>query len=84
MLKFFLVFGLSGLGMMGCASDESVICERLAECDLLPEGLSGDECESQAASQVPEERLEKCAECVEDKDCDAIQDGCRADCEPGA
>ena len=69
--------------MLGCASDESVVCDRLAECDLLPEGLSAAECEEQAQGQVPEDRLSKCAECVEDKDCDDIPDGCRTHCEPG-
>jgi hypothetical protein len=73
---------LACLALLGCASDESVICDRLAECDLL-DGLSVADCEDQASQQVPEDRLSKCAECVEDKECKDIQDGCRAHCEPG-
>src|SRR5215213_8372233 len=83
MRKFLLLCGLCGLGLAGCASDESVVCDRLAECDLLPEGLSSDDCESQAVRQVPEDRLEKCAECVEEEDCKSLLDACRSDCEPG-
>ena len=82
MLKF-LVFGLCGVGVFGCASDESVICDRLAECDLLPEGLSADDCEDQAVRQVAKDRLEKCAECVEAEECKALVDACRKHCEPG-
>ena len=73
---------LACLAVLGCASDESVVCDRLAECDLL-DGLSKAECEEQAQGQVPEDRLSKCAECVEDKDCDDIKDDCRSLCEPG-
>jgi hypothetical protein len=71
------------LGIWGCASDESVVCDRLAECDLMPEGLSRDQCEAESARQVPENRLEKCAECVEDHECEELIDACRKHCEPG-
>jgi hypothetical protein len=74
---------LACLAVLGCSSDESVVCDRLAECDLLPEGLSAADCEDQAATQVPEDRLSDCADCVESKDCEEIQDGCRTQCEPG-
>ena len=69
--------------LLGCASDESVVCERLSECDLMPEGLSQSECEDEAVLQVPEDRLEACAECVEDTDCKKITEKCGSLCEPG-
>lgn len=82
--RFCLRFSvLACLSLLGCSSDESVVCDRLAECDLLPEDLSAADCEDQAATQVPEDRLSQCAECVEDHDCEDIQDDCRAFCEPG-
>lgn len=79
---------LACLAVFGCASDESVVCDRLAECNLLKdvstdEDLSVADCEEQSASQVPEDRLSKCADCVESKDCEDIQEGCRSLCEPG-
>jgi len=81
--RFCLRFSvLACLSVLGCSSDESVVCDRLAECDLLKE-LSMADCEDQAATQVPEDRLSKCAECVEGHDCKDIQDDCRALCEPG-
>ena len=72
-----------GLFALGCASDESVVCERLAECELLPEGLNESECEEQAVRQVPEDRLASCSECVEDNDCKKLVDACRKHCKPG-
>ena len=71
------------VALLGCASDESVVCERLAECDLMPEGLSESDCEEQAVRQVPEGRLEQCAECVEENDCKKVADACRKFCRPG-
>jgi hypothetical protein len=77
-------FSLIGLVLLaaGCASDESVICERLAECNELAEGLSVTDCEEQAVRQVAEARLDKCADCVEEEDCDTLVDACRSVCEP--
>lgn len=71
------------LCLTGCSSDERVICERLAECELLPEGLSLSECEEDARRQVSEERLERCAECVEEESCENLQEECRSTCQPG-
>jgi hypothetical protein len=71
------------IGALGCASEESSICERLAACDELPEGLSVAECEDQAVRQVSEERLELCAECVNEHDCKTLVDACRKSCRPG-
>lgn len=79
----FLTPLLVAVAILGCSSDESVVCERLAECELLPDGLNEGECEEQAVRQVPEDRLEKCAECVEENDCKKLVDACRKDCEPG-
>jgi hypothetical protein len=73
----------AAVALLGCASDESIVCDRLAECDLLPEGLSQSECEEEAALQVPEDRLEECAECVGDTDCKKITETCGRHCEPG-
>jgi hypothetical protein len=74
---------LCAAGLFGCASDESVVCDRLAECDIMPVGLSAQECEDQAARQVPEDRLERCAACMEDHDCAELPGACRDLCEPG-
>jgi hypothetical protein len=74
---------LAFLALGACASDESSVCERLAECDLLPEGLSESECEDQAVRQVPEERLSKCSDCVEKNECKTLVDACGEVCEPG-
>ena len=74
---------LACLALLGCSSDEGVVCCRLAECELLPEGLSDAECEEQAQRQVPEDRLSECAECVESRDCKDILDDCRSQCVPG-
>jgi hypothetical protein len=46
-------------------------------------GLSESQCEEQAVRQVPEDRLERCAECVEDHDCKQIKDACEKHCKPG-
>ncbi|HEX6274534.1 MAG TPA: hypothetical protein VFZ53_15935 [Polyangiaceae bacterium] len=73
----------AALGLAGCSSDESVVCDRLAECDLMPEGLSAEKCEEEAARQVPAERLERCAECVEEEECKDLPEACREHCEPG-
>jgi hypothetical protein len=77
-------FPLVGLLLLaaGCSSDETVICERLAECNELPEGLTVAECEKQAVRQVADARLDKCAECVEEEACDTLVDACRSVCEP--
>ena len=69
--------------LVACASDESVVCERLADCELLPEGLSESECEDQAVRQVPGDRLSECADCVDENDCKKITDACGNLCEPG-
>ena len=76
-------FTLIGLMLLaaGCASDESVICERLAECNELPEGLTVAGCEEEAAKLVSETRLDECADCVEDEECDALVEACRSVCE---
>src|SRR5262245_49373667 len=76
-------FALACLALLGCSSDESVVCERLDECKELPEGLTVSDCEDQAVRQVPEDRLSKCAECVEDHGCDEVVTACRDLCEPG-
>jgi len=83
MKSFFGFCVLSCLGLAACASDESSICKRLAECKQLPEGLSESECEDQAVRQVPEERLADCADCVDEKECNEFVEACRELCEPG-
>jgi hypothetical protein len=83
MRSSFALLALAGSFLIGCASDEEVICERLAECDLLVDGLTEPKCEDDAARQVSQDRLEKCADCVEDKPCKEVLDGCRNVCEPG-
>jgi hypothetical protein len=78
-----LRFGLAGaLACAGCTSHEVTICERLAECDLLPDGFSQDKCEATAGSHVEDDRLSRCAECVSETDCSAIVDECGEHCEP--
>jgi hypothetical protein len=80
-----------GLGAWGCKSDEATICEKLDECNLLPEGkptkhdpngFGVDDCESQVENELGEADREKCAECVTDHACAEIQASCRAVCNP--
>ena len=76
----FALFG--ALFCAGCTSDETTICERLDSCQLLPEGYGLEDCKSGAGQHVSDERLERCAECVTNEDCDTLQDACREYCEP--
>ena len=79
----FLPLLFVAVAVLGCASDESIVCERLDECGLMPDGLSDADCEDQAVVQVPEDRLERCAECVDDTDCKNLVEKCGTFCEPG-
>jgi hypothetical protein len=62
---------------LGCKSDETAICERLDECNLLPSGTSVEDCEEDAEDI---DDTEDCLECVEDEDCD-MQVRCLGACE---
>ena len=79
---FLRVALVGALLCVGCTSDETTICERLSECQLLPEGYSEDNCKRDAGLHVEDDRLDQCAECVTEKGCDQITDGCREFCEP--
>ena len=70
------------LACAGCTSDEATICERLNECQLLPKGYSQDKCEANAGAHVTDDRLELCAECVTEKECESIVAECAVHCEP--
>lgn len=62
---------------LGCTSNETAICERLDECNLLPAGTSVEDCEEDAEDiDDPGE----CRECVEDEDCSDLGQ-CLNDCE---
>lgn len=61
----------------GCTDDGTAICERLAECKLLPEGYSRGSCERELAR---ESDLVPCRECVEDTSCKDIVEECRDEC----
>jgi hypothetical protein len=86
---FFAVF--LGVGAWGCKSDEATICEKLDECNLLPEGqptkndkdgFQVDDCERQVENELGKAERERCAECVTSHSCAEIQDACRTDCNP--
>jgi hypothetical protein len=61
----------------GCTDDATAICERLAECKLLPDGYSEGSCERELAR---ENDLESCRDCVEDTSCKDIVEECRNEC----
>lgn len=65
------------LVVMGCTDDATAICERLSECELLPEGYSKRSCERELAR---ESALESCRECVEDTSCKDIVEECANEC----
>ncbi|HEY3499912.1 MAG TPA: hypothetical protein VGK73_34715 [Polyangiaceae bacterium] len=72
----------------GCTSDETIVCERLDECKLLPvsvdpkKNYTVEQCELDVPAHVSDDRLERCAECVTKESCDTLLDACREHCEP--
>lgn len=60
-----------------CTADGTAICERLAECELLPENYSKGRCEHQLEG---EDDLESCRSCVEETSCKDIVKECKAEC----
>ena len=77
-----LVFALGGAFAAGCTSDASSICERLKECNLLPEGYSVAKCENDVSRDIPDEQQADCSACLERKACESAVEECRNDCEP--
>jgi hypothetical protein len=82
---------LGGCLSVGCKSDSTAICEKLFSCDLLRDeaptednkpGFNQDVCETQVESELPESQQSECADCVEDKACEAIPKDCHAACAP--
>ena len=65
------------LSLSGCTPDGTAICERLAECELLPEGYSKSECESELER---EPNLESCRTCVEEASCKNLIEECEDTC----
>ncbi len=68
---------LLALGVMACTDDATAICERLAECKLLPDDYSTGSCERELAR---ENALESCRDCVEETACKNIVEECRDAC----
>lgn len=79
MLSRFRRLALLALALAGsaCTDDATAICERLAECELLPENYSQGSCERELAN---ERDLESCRDCVEEKSCKDIVEECRDEC----
>lgn len=67
----------TALGATACTPDHTAICERLAECQLLPEDYSKGKCERELAK---ERELESCRDCVEETTCEDIVEECRDEC----
>jgi hypothetical protein len=65
------------LSLSGCTADGTAICERLAECKLLPEGYSKGDCESELER---ERGLESCRTCVEEASCKDLLEECKDTC----
>ncbi len=78
-----VVLALSISGLLGCASDADVICDKIDECNfnaLIP-GVSMDECVELLEKNATDSQRETCANCVKDKSCQSIASGaCNAEC----
>lgn len=68
---------LLALGVTACTDDATSICERLAECKLLPDNYSKGSCERELAR---EDELASCRDCVEETACKNIVEECRDEC----
>jgi hypothetical protein len=82
---------LAGGALEGCKSDQTVICERLDDCHLLPksgptaqdpDGFGVNDCEYQVENELNESFRQQCSECVTAHPCAEIQDACRTVCNP--
>jgi hypothetical protein len=82
---------VAGVLSGGCKSDQTVICERLNECHLLPitpptaadpNGFQLKDCEYQVESELSSDNRDKCSACVTGHSCETLQDACRAVCNP--
>jgi hypothetical protein len=65
------------LSLAGCTDDGTAICERLAECELLPDGYSKGSCERELAKEPD---LESCRTCVEEASCKNLVEECKDAC----
>lgn len=65
------------LAVAACTPDNAAICERLAECKLLPEDYSERKCERELERETD---LESCRDCVEETGCTEIVEECRDEC----
>ena len=73
----FVLLAALALFSLSCTSDETAICERLDECNVLPAGTSVEDCEDDAEDI---DDTEDCRECVEEEDCD-MQVRCLGACQ---
>ncbi len=75
-----VVLALSISGLVGCASDADVICDKVDECNLL-QGISLDDCVERVEKISTDSERETCANCAKDKSCSSIASGaCVAEC----
>jgi hypothetical protein len=75
-----LLLVLGSLSAVACASDATVICEKMDECNLL-EGQSVDDCTEEVDKAGTDSTRADCAECVDEKSCTTISNGgCTLDC----
>jgi hypothetical protein len=80
-----LIWGPVLVLVTACQSDAGEICERLAECHLLPSGstpYTEDDCTDQVEAKVPEGRRGQCLDCVTSHECGQIKTACLEPCKP--
>jgi hypothetical protein len=75
---------LAGGALVGCKSDEAIICEKLDACHLLQKGphFQETDCEYQVENELKPSARDSCAECVSNHQCGEIVNACRTTCNP--
>lgn len=77
-----LIFAWGASLLVGCTTDAASICERLKECDLLPEKYSLVACENDVSRDLSEDQQADCSACLERKACEEAVDECAQHCAP--
>ena len=69
-----LVF--AALSFAACDSDSAaeVACKKAQSCGLFEKDQTLDECVSEVAEDIPEAKLEACADCMDEHSCSEIED----------
>jgi hypothetical protein len=77
-----LIFAWGALLLVGCTNNAAAICERLKECDLLPNKYSLVACENDVSRDLSEDQQADCSACLERKACKEAVEECTSDCAP--